>query len=127
MPEPGELLAITPAAVRLTFNEAIASGTIDLFGSGFERVSDVAIISSPEANQLTASLPELPQGVYTVQWGVVSPDGHTVSGSYEFEVAETADGGWLTYLFVGFVLAVFGGLWLQRRRIIKREDRAYGL
>ena len=126
-PEAGETLPISPPIVVLTFNEPIDSGTIDLFGEDFTRIDGVEMVAAAAPDELTADLPELPVGIYTVQWSVVSVDGHTIAGSYEFEVTAVADGGWATWLFMGFILLGFGGLWLQRRRILQREDRAYGL
>ena len=126
-PAPGEVLPISPPIVTLTFNEPVGSGTIDIFGADFNRIHGVELAEPDMPEELTADLPELPVGIYTVQWSVVSEDGHEISGSYEFEVTEIAEGGWATWLFMGFILLGFGALWLQRRRILQREDRAYGL
>ncbi|MGE8207363.1 copper resistance protein CopC [Heyndrickxia sp. NPDC080065] len=42
---------------------------------------------------LEFSLPKLKQGTYTVQWSVVSLDGHPVSGAYHFAVSKATKGG----------------------------------
>ncbi|MCA9986418.1 MAG: copper resistance protein CopC [Anaerolineales bacterium] len=126
-PAPGAILTESPAQVSLTFSESVANGTIDLFEADFSRVAGVEPAEAGAAEGLAANLPELPVGIYTVQWAVVSDDGHSVSGSYAFEVRAPAGGGLATWLYWGIGLAVLGALWLQLRRVRQREDRAYGL
>ncbi|MBO2463388.1 copper resistance CopC family protein [Actinomadura violacea] len=81
----------------------------------------------------------LPNGVYTVGWRVVSPDGHPISGTYKFTVtgstgaagaggpasapaAKAADGGsggsggWLWIGLIAAVVVVAGGGFAWYRR-----------
>lgn len=53
---------------------------------------DVPLTAAPlgpeKPNRLTASLPALEAGLYTVQWRIFSVDGHVTHGSFWFRVAE---------------------------------------
>jgi methionine-rich copper-binding protein CopC len=91
-PAPGAQLAESPGEIRLTFSEpAGAQSQIVLLADGFQPVEGVAArMDSPHPEQVFAPLPPLAPGNYTVQWSAVSEDGHEISGSYSFSVAETA-------------------------------------
>lgn len=87
-PPPGARLDEAPANLRLTFSEPLASGSsLVLYRADFTHVAGmVPALNSQVPEELQATLPLLEVGVYTVQWQVVSQDGHTVSGSYQFSV-----------------------------------------
>ena len=127
VPAPGAVLSESPSQVVLTFSEAVTSGTIELLAADSGRVAPVVMVADEAAERLVADLPELPVGVYTVQWAVVSLDGQAAAGNYAFEVREDAGNMLATGLYWGIGLFVLGILWLQLRRIRQREDRAYGL
>jgi len=87
-PAPGATLDATPLEIRLTFSERIGPGsTLQLFGPQFRAVSGVQSGLDPAAPELLRAIPpQLPPDTYTVEWSVVSLDGHQVSGSYQFAV-----------------------------------------
>lgn len=83
-------LAAPPTAMTLTFSEDLnpAFASVVLNGAdGRNWISDPPRVDGPK---LSASVrPDLPgNGVYTVAYRVVSADGHPVSGSFAFTVAE---------------------------------------
>ncbi len=92
VPSPGAQLAESPAEIRLTFSEPVASGSrIELFTDDFQRVDGLVPQFNPaQPEQIYTPLPALEPGVYTVQWAAVSDDGHEISGSYSFSVGLVA-------------------------------------
>ncbi len=84
-PAIGSTLDYYPTELRLTFDQPISSlSTVRLLADNFK------VIDLPQqqvANELLAGLPPLQQGVYTVQYDVISVDGDIVRGSYEFAIA----------------------------------------
>ncbi len=87
-PAPGARLDATPAEIRLTFSERLGPGSnIQLFGPQFRPVGNVSSGLDPAAPELLRAFPpELAPDIYTVEWQAASVDGHSVSGSYAFEV-----------------------------------------
>jgi methionine-rich copper-binding protein CopC len=87
-PSAGEVLPAAPAAVTLTFDQAvlpISPVLVVLDATGAAVVDDPP---SVEGRVVTvAAPPGLPPGVYHVAWRVVSGDGHPVEGTFTFEVA----------------------------------------
>ncbi|MGH2537585.1 MAG: copper resistance CopC family protein [Candidatus Promineifilaceae bacterium] len=90
-PAPGANLDEAPAVIRLTFSEPLgAQSGLTLFRGGFEEVAGVtAAVDPAEPAVLQATLPELEPGDYMVQWRAAGPDGHAVSGSYQFRLRES--------------------------------------
>lgn len=87
-PPAGAVLATQPAAVMLTFNEAVEvnDGAIEVFDDRFNRV-DVGHVTSVGVGRIRVGLrPGLAQGTYTVSWHASSADTHAVSGSFRFSV-----------------------------------------
>lgn len=118
-PAAGDMLTIPPTAVRLTFNEALSPGSdLFLFTEGFQYVDDVTVtVPSDRPEQLIATFSTLPPETYTVQWTAVSEDGHTITGSYTFEVLPPAQSRTIStvmFVLVG-VLIVSGILFVLRR------------
>jgi methionine-rich copper-binding protein CopC len=72
-----------PANVMLKFSEAAKITALTLHKDGG---ADEKLTASPAsaAAQFTAALPQLSPGKYTVNWRVVSDDGHIMSGQLSF-------------------------------------------
>ena len=119
-PAPGEILDASPEEIRLTYNEPVATtSTILLFSNGFQQVDGLEMVSEPQnPEQVVATLPPLDAGSYTVEWTALSPDGHTVRGSYSFTIqAPSVTAGLL--LRVGGVAVLLLGVaavWFARRQ-----------
>jgi copper transport protein len=91
-PADGARVAAAPAAVRLTFDEAVSlppDATVVLAATG-QRVDegparlDGRVVVVPLRSAV-------PAGVYSVSWRLVSADSHVVSGSIRFGVRRDAD------------------------------------
>jgi len=95
-PTDGAELDRSPEQIALTFDAHIldVSPALVLNGPGGEvEVSEPEVVG-PE---LITALPSLKDGNYTVNWRVVSSDGHPISGTFAFAVgdapaADAADG-----------------------------------
>jgi copper transport protein len=89
-PGDGEVLDAPPQHVHLTFSGALEASaaihTIGIIGPGREEVELASPMLSDNRKVLMAALPELPAGAYTVQYRVVSSDGHSIAGEFDFEV-----------------------------------------
>jgi methionine-rich copper-binding protein CopC len=86
-PADGEVLQAAPDMVVLTFNDVLATYGLGLQVLDADGKSVGATSPTASGRELRAQLPSsLPDGAYTVQWRVVSADGHPVSGEYAFGV-----------------------------------------
>lgn len=89
-PTAGARMRASPPVLRLQFTEAIAtvgSDHLSLETAGGRSVSMGVVRLGAGGAQLVAALPRLPQGVYLVNWGVVSADdGHQTAGQFAFAV-----------------------------------------
>ncbi|MBT2215234.1 copper resistance protein CopC [Virgibacillus dakarensis] len=87
----------SPPTLKLRFNEPIEQdlATVTIYDWNAKPVfTGNPDEGGPERSPLLEfTLPELIQGTYTVQWNVVSLDGHPVSGSYAFAIGEPTAGG----------------------------------
>lgn len=92
-PEPGANLESLPDSIRLVFSEPVKVGApLAIYNPQFEEVASLAPNSSAESpEEIWADMPSLSPGTYTLQWQVLSLDGHPSSGSYQFSVTEQAD------------------------------------
>jgi len=90
-PTPHAVLERPPGRVLLVFSgRVVATGTpIEvrdslgrLVAHGGASLGDTAVV---------LALPSLPRGAYTVRWGVLSPDGHPIEGTFGFRVAGRAE------------------------------------
>ena len=72
-----------PASVVLKFSEAAKVTALTLHKNG---EADQKLTASPAtaSAQVTAALPTLSPGQYSVDWRVVSDDGHIMSGKLSF-------------------------------------------
>ena len=88
-PADGASLESGADRVRLSFNEPIEPEfySLQVFTQDRARVDRRdARVPPDNVAALEASLPELPTGVYTVVWRVLSIDGHVVRGVFSFTV-----------------------------------------
>ncbi len=88
-PRSSERLASSPRTISLGFDEYIKvlPGSIRVYSS--KGSVDVTNVRS-DRFRLTASLPHLPRGPYTVRWHALAGDGHVVSGLLTFGVRAPA-------------------------------------
>ena len=72
-----------PANVVLKFSESAKVTALTLHKDG---AADQKLTASPDtaSAQVTAALPKLSPGKYSVNWRVVSDDGHIMSGQLSF-------------------------------------------
>jgi methionine-rich copper-binding protein CopC len=93
--EPAQRAVLTkpPSQLRLWFNErlepAFCIATV-LDASGNTVTSTQAAVSTTDPKLLVLPLPRLAKGAYTVQFQVLSVDGHTVKAGFRFEIREAA-------------------------------------
>ena len=88
-PPVGGRVPVPPRQLRLEFSEAVAPRTsrVDLVTPDSQRLALQVTGDSAMANVLLAHVPELRvAGSYRVDWRLVGPDGHAVSGKYGFTV-----------------------------------------
>jgi len=93
-PAAGSVLEEAPETVRLTFSARLENGLYDIKvydETGREVTTEKAALSD-DRKVVSVALPVLPPGAYTVSYQVMSADGHTVSDTYEFRIADTAIG-----------------------------------
>jgi methionine-rich copper-binding protein CopC len=85
-------LSAAPGAVVLTFNESPehSFSSVDLRNPAGEIVTTPAVREGETPDSLVMPLPEnLPAGAYTVQYRVLSVDGHVVEGRFGFRIGAT--------------------------------------
>ncbi|MEP7059640.1 MAG: copper resistance protein CopC [Actinomycetota bacterium] len=90
-PKSGATLATAPARVTLTFSEPVDVGlslvsVLDATGADTHAAAAAAVSGQPR--ELSVSLPpQLPDGVYTVNWRAVSAaDGHITQAAFAFGI-----------------------------------------
>jgi methionine-rich copper-binding protein CopC len=117
VPAPGATVSGTFSELVLTFSEPVAAGSeVLLFADAFQSIAGVS--SSVSDKVITASLAtSLAPGTYTVQWIAVSLDGHPVSGSYQFAIANPPPfAPWVMAWLAAGLLVVVIALVLTRRK-----------
>ncbi|SEH55172.1 Copper-binding protein CopC (methionine-rich) [Mycolicibacterium rutilum] len=92
-PAPDATVTAAPAAIMLTFNEDISPQFASVVVSSADGRNWISGSPQVEGQRLTAAVePGRPgNGVYTVGYRVVSADGHPVTGSYKFTLADVSD------------------------------------
>jgi len=132
-PSPGETLVAPPNEIRLEFNEPIgAESTFVVFDRSFNSIEGVVETDSQNNNVLSGRNFEINRpGIYTVQWLVISTDGHPIDGTFEFavETGSSEEGdhnmelvaaaestavnlpGWFAWIMVGLALIVPFTVW----------------
>jgi methionine-rich copper-binding protein CopC len=90
-PASGARVAASPAALSLTFSEALEAklSSVTLKGpEGKTIATGAAVLDANDRRSMRVPLNgALPAGKYTVQWQALSKDGHSTRGSYDFTVA----------------------------------------
>ena len=92
-PAPGSHIQVPPTSLRLEFNETVSARTsrIELVAPDSQRLFLTVHGDSANAKVLVATVPPLAsQGLYVVDWRLVGPDGHAVTGSYSFTIDSSA-------------------------------------
>lgn len=88
-PAKNAVLATPPKAVNLMFAKALEpkfSAIRVLDSSGKQVDKGNTTVTGDGHNEMNVELPTLPAGVYTVQWNIVSLDGHKMKGDYTFTI-----------------------------------------
>ncbi len=88
-PKPNSQLEVSPALVELLFNqklEAITEESIVLKDDAGKPLATGPVESGAEGKSAHVDLPVLSKGTYTVNYHVMSIDGHMVKGNYAFTV-----------------------------------------
>jgi methionine-rich copper-binding protein CopC len=87
------VLRQSPSQLRLWFNERLEPAfcvVTVLDAAGNTMTSTAAAVSGTDPKLLVLPLPPLAKGAYTVQFQVLSVDGHTVKSGFRFEIREAA-------------------------------------
>ncbi len=87
-PQSGVVASQAPTSIQLAFTEGlvIKGCSISIKSNGGQTVQVGRIRAALGGNAMTAAIPKLPEGVYTVNWIAYGNDGHTVEGAYQFGV-----------------------------------------
>ena len=77
---------VAPKTVSLTFDDPVMLTSVKLTHDGKEMSVDVG--KPKPGTTVSAALPALAPGVYTVRWGAIAEeDGHAMTGSFGFTVS----------------------------------------
>jgi copper transport protein len=82
-PVEGAILADSPKALKLDFNEPVSPLVLRLIGPNGQALTPAV---KAENSTLTLAPPPLPHGSYVLSWRVISADGHPVGGAVLFSV-----------------------------------------
>ncbi len=93
-PAANSVLEASPSDLVLDFDEGIEASlaSIELFDGDGNTIEVGAPQAGDDATVVTASLPELADGLYAVIWRVTSADGHAVNGAFSFQIGTGATG-----------------------------------
>ncbi len=94
-PAPNTNVATSPKVVTLTFSEHVdvRDDAIRLFDGSLSAIDIGNTKHVPgKGNEVSASLPGLKKGLYTVAWRAISADSHPVQGAFTFGVQTSATG-----------------------------------
>lgn len=88
-PALNQQIAAGPLDIRLEFNSRIDKlrSRLQLTAPDGNR-TDIPILAEGEPNVLTASIPALAPGAYTLRWQVLAVDGHITRGDIPFTVGQ---------------------------------------
>jgi putative copper export protein/ABC-type branched-subunit amino acid transport system substrate-binding protein len=80
-----------PTSIQLAFTEGLViKGCSITIQSGGKTVKVGAIRSALGGDAMSAKLPKLAEGIYTVKWVAYGNDGHTVAGGFQFGVPSSS-------------------------------------
>lgn len=87
-PAPNSVLEQSPENVTIIFNSKIENNLFSLkvFNAQQQEVTEQDALLDSSQKELSVTLPQLSNGIYTVKFNVVSSDGHPVQDSYSFSV-----------------------------------------
>lgn len=110
-PAQGETLQQSPKEVHLHFSEQVAPDiiTITVKNPKGQSIPVSTKLAPTDPSRVIVSLPSISKGTYTVNWSVLSEDGHPVSGSFSFAFGEkvaTTTGGTVSQSFTTFLLVL---------------------
>lgn len=86
-PADGSVIKTSPSNLVLNFS-AVARLTALSIQQGDEPEQNLKPVPSAAARQISVPLPPLTPGRYAVTWRVVSDDGHVMSGTLHFTLAD---------------------------------------
>jgi copper transport protein len=84
-PADGAVIAAPPAALTLTFNEAVSPLVVRLIGPDGEPILPLTV-AAENATVSVAARQRLQRGTHVLSWRVTSADGHPVGGSLIFSI-----------------------------------------
>ncbi|TKC18845.1 copper resistance CopC/CopD family protein [Robertmurraya kyonggiensis] len=89
-PAPDSQLDAAPKEIVLQFNERLEKElySIKVFDENGDSISKKETKISKDQKSISQSLSELPDGLYTISYKVISADGHPVDGSYVVSIGE---------------------------------------
>lgn len=88
-PAAGSSVSTVTSPLRMTFNEELepAFSTAHVTDAKGNAVStDKAKVDTTNPRSLTVNVPKLTAGTYSVEWAVMTHDGHKTKGKYNFTV-----------------------------------------
>ncbi len=86
-PADGDTLAVAPERIRLEFSQAVSPRTSQVALLGVDGETGLALSTGESAEILLAAAPLLAAGRFTVRWRVMAADGHPVTGTFTFYIA----------------------------------------
>src|ERR1700759_4426069 len=89
-PRDGAVLAQSPKAVQLRFNENVTAGAVNLIDASGKQRADAVVDAKDEAINVTLPA-DLPKGTQIVSYRVISADGHPVAGAITFFIGEPTE------------------------------------
>jgi len=90
MPPVGSVVAVSPAALQLNFDNAldpVRSRVSVTDAAGTPETAGALRVDPANAGHLLVPISKLGSGTYTVRWVAISTDLHRTQGSYHFRVA----------------------------------------
>jgi methionine-rich copper-binding protein CopC len=88
-PAEGSVITASPPNLVLNFSEAAKLTALSIQKGG-EPEQKLKPLSTTAAQQISVPLPALTPGTYSVNWRVVSDDGHMMAGVLHFTLADHA-------------------------------------
>ncbi|KIX91763.1 hypothetical protein TP70_00325 [Staphylococcus microti] len=89
-PMKDEILSTAPKEIQLTFSEPVnvRYADVQLYNDQGQKVEQLRAQETGYSNTVTFQTQQQREGSYAVLWQAVSPDGHEVSGQYQFSIGE---------------------------------------
>jgi methionine-rich copper-binding protein CopC len=87
LPVRNSTINVSPEKLLLMFSEAVELTSLTLHREGDREPMKIASLPRWPGRPLTVRLPQLTDGVYTVNFHVMNADQHETRGSFEFTLA----------------------------------------